>query len=109
MVGRPISSFRWRARALLDHTWPHNVRELENVLQRAIVLGGERVERRHLPELGPFDLSRDTEEGGYSEDARRDQLESLLMLHKGNISAVARSMGKERVQIRRWLRRFGWD
>jgi DNA-binding NtrC family response regulator len=44
-------------RALMNHGWNGNVRELENVLERAMILGGgdgadEMVER--LPELGVF-------------------------------------------------------
>ncbi len=39
--------------------------------------------------------------------ARRDQLAALLAEHQGNISAVARAMGKARMQIQRWLKRYG--
>jgi len=31
----------------------------------------------------------------------------LMEEHERNVSAVARTMGKDRTQIRRWLRRFG--
>jgi len=34
------------------------------------------------------------------------ELERLFELHGYNITAVARAMGKERVQIRRWVKRF---
>jgi transposase-like protein len=33
----------------------------------------------------------------------------LLEEHAGNISAVARACGRQRVQIHRWIRRFGID
>jgi len=38
--------------------------------------------------------------------ARRAQLVELLQQHAGNISAVARVMGKARMQIQRWLKRY---
>jgi len=42
------------------------------------------------------------------EDARlRDELVSALARTKGNVSEVARSMGKTRMQIHRWMKRFG--
>jgi len=44
-----------------------------------------------------------------SDEALRSQLTGLLQQHKGNVSAVARSLSKERVQIRRWCRRFSID
>jgi DNA-binding NtrC family response regulator len=36
--------------ALLDHHWPGNIRELRNVIERAVVIcEGEQIEKRHLP------------------------------------------------------------
>ena len=34
---------------------------------------------------------------------------SQLERHDGNISAVAKALGKERMQIHRWMKRFGID
>ncbi|MEZ4753014.1 MAG: sigma 54-interacting transcriptional regulator [Bdellovibrionota bacterium] len=36
---------------LLDYKYPGNVRELENILERAIVLGGEAILPKHLPDF----------------------------------------------------------
>ena len=41
-----------------------------------------------------------------SEEIRK-HLISLLTAHQGNLSAVARAWGKERMQIHRWMRKFG--
>ncbi len=38
-----------------------------------------------------------------------DELRALLLRHKGNIAAVGRELGKERMQIHRWLKRYGID
>ncbi len=36
-----------------------------------------------------------------------DELRALLTRHKGNVAAVGRELGKERMQIHRWLKKFG--
>jgi len=98
------------ARALLLYRWPLNVRELERALEAASVLTSDGViQREHLPasvggdapaaDRAPADL-------GPEDAALRAKLLLLLEQHAGNISAVAREMGKARVQIRRWIKRF---
>ncbi len=38
-----------------------------------------------------------------------EELRALLVQHKGNVAAVGRVFGKERMQVHRWLKRFGID
>jgi transcriptional regulator of acetoin/glycerol metabolism len=38
-----------------------------------------------------------------------DELKELLVRHKGNIAAVGRELGKERMQIHRWLKKYEID
>jgi len=104
------------ARALFAHEWPLNVRELEKALQAAVVLAaGEAVAVWHLPEAVRGAALDSSSSGGsakpLSEEDRalRADLEARFREHKGNISAVARSMGKARMQIQRWVKRLGLD
>ena len=39
--------------------------------------------------------------------AKEPELRALLSRHKGNVAAVGRELGKERMQIHRWLKKFG--
>ncbi len=95
---------REAARALFLYAWPHNIRELEQALRAAAALAsGLRIAPGHLPEAV---RGRPTTEG---DQRARDELIRLLAEHGGNVSAVARVMGKARVQIRRWCRRYGID
>jgi MoxR-like ATPase len=99
------------ARALVAHPWPGNVRELESALSRALALAGDgRITEDGLSlalpaaeaeaPVGPLD----------EEEAElRDRLVAELRSHGGNVSEVARSMGKARMQVQRWMRRFGVD
>ena len=43
------------------------------------------------------------------EPPTEQQLRDLLKLHAGNITKVARELGKERMQVHRWLRRYSID
>jgi len=97
---------REAARALLRHSWRLNVRELEQCLRTACTVAGtERIGLVHLPE----EVRLAAEALGPDDDGLERELIRLLGLHAGNVSAVARDLGKARVQIRRWCRRFGLD
>jgi transcriptional regulator with GAF, ATPase, and Fis domain len=37
------------------------------------------------------------------------ELRALLAQHKGNVAAVGREFGKERMQVHRWMKRYGID
>ena len=101
------------ARALMLHDWPFNVRELEKALESALVMAkGPRVELEHLPESlrKTPDVRRRpaaSEELSEEDRKRRDEVAALLIKHHGNVSAVAREMGKARMQVQRWMKRFG--
>ena len=108
------------ARALFQHRWPMNVRELEKALEVASVLApGGRVERSQLPpalrgEVGapaPAGVERTPRPRPLTaeDEARREELSRLLREHQGNVSAVARAMGVARMQIHRYLRRYQID
>ena len=39
----------------------------------------------------------------------KDEICALLREHGGNVSAVARALGKARMQVQRWLKRYQVD
>jgi DNA-binding NtrC family response regulator len=105
------------ARALFRHSWPLNVRELEKCLATTAVLAGEEpAELEHLPAAvrsaagvqPPSSADAPAPESDRRR-ARRDELTALLAEHGGNVSAVARALGKPRTQVQRWIKRFGLD
>jgi hypothetical protein len=59
-----------------------------------------------LPSKTPF-CARSARRLVQNQLARRDGLQALMVQHHGNISAIVRHLGKERTQIRRWIRYFG--
>ena len=105
-------------RALLRYAWPLNIRELHHCLARAIALTPSEgiLELSHLPKQVALAASAETtaeevEPGeNVDQDARlRAQLDTLLTAHEGNVAEVARAMGKARMQVHRWMKRYELD
>ncbi|MBL8627568.1 MAG: sigma 54-interacting transcriptional regulator [Myxococcales bacterium] len=97
------------ARLLFAYAWPHNVRELEKTIASALALAPDRP-------IGVDDLPPAVRRGVVAppappedDDALRARLVALLAEHQGNVAAVARALGKERMQIHRWAKRLGID
>jgi DNA-binding NtrC family response regulator len=100
------------AQALLEHDWPLNVRELEQALAGALALSaGRPIERAHLPRALRADDSPAAPQRELTADEQRhrEELAALLTQHRGNLSAVARAIGKGRTQVVRWMERYGLD
>src|SRR4051812_782652 len=96
------------ARALLDYDWPLNVREIEQALAGALALSGVGpLTREHLPPALRNEPAAGGRELTDEELRHREELIDLLCHHKGNLSAVARAVGKGRTQVVRWIARYG--
>jgi serine/threonine protein kinase len=66
--------------------------ELASVVERAMARG------EGGPAAAPADAA-----------SLEPRLRELLAQHQGNLSAVAAALGKDRVQIRRWMKKLGLD
>jgi DNA-binding NtrC family response regulator len=101
------------ARALLGYAWPLNIRELYQAMASAVALAAEDViEPQHLPaELfaPPVPPSTPPASAPAADQVLRDRIIALLHEHRGNVTAVARTLGKAPAQIHRWMNRFQID
>lgn len=93
---------------LYQYDWPLNIRELERALTAASV--GPKVQVQDLPrrmrETAPPASERVVQLS--SQDAAlKARLANAISVHDGNLSAVARELGRDRKQIQRWVKRFG--
>lgn len=96
-------------RKLLAHTWPGNIRELEGVLQRAVLHSGGAVIQAHHVELAGS-IAAEKAPGTLSQakmaamqQFERTYLINLLTVHHGNITHAAKAAGKERRTFQRLL------
>ena len=122
-------------RLVLRYSWPLNVRELRRALLSAADLaaiesaGEVVIAPRHLPQnvrdaRRPRPTPAPAEEEAApprappparqrqlspAEAQQRDRMVELLRRLDGNVSAVAREMGKGRTQVQRWIARYGID
>jgi transcriptional regulator with AAA-type ATPase domain len=105
-------------RRLLAYPWRSNIRELEQMLLRALTLAdGGLIEPEHLLHGGSGENSLTTEPHSarrfppLSEEEAKLRAELVLQLerHHGSVSDVARTLGKARMQIHRWMKRFEID
>ncbi len=113
-------------RALFSYDWPLNIRELEQALSVAAVLAtDDMVKLEHLPEtlrkamktprtsarpeksVPPAAPGSAAPSAETADAVLKDRLVASLTAHKGNVSEVARAMGRTRMQIHRWMKRWG--
>jgi len=98
-------------RRLLAYSWPLNIRELQQCLSVAAALAPCGViEVEHMPIVSgsaprPAVIEQDLDDP----ETLRKTLIALLEQHRGNITYVARDLGKARMQIHRWMQRFDLD
>jgi sigma-54 dependent transcriptional regulator, acetoin dehydrogenase operon transcriptional activator AcoR len=100
------------ARGLLRAGWPGNVRELEHaVAAAALRAGGRAIALDDIEGVAPAPAPPAPGRSAWSTaDAElRARLVHALASHHGNISAVARALGRDRKQIHRWIARLAID
>ncbi len=109
LQGRQVSGFTDEALALLArHRFPGNVRELENLVERAFVICGDGpIDVPHLPEelRGPVETTAASSSPLLQAEARA--LSSALHRHRGNRAAVASELGIHRATLYRKMREHG--
>jgi len=89
------------------HDWPGNVRELQNLLERLMIMSGERITVLDLPEEFLAVPERDGASGSslkeHRDRAERDYIVATLRRHNGNVSQAAIELGVGRTYLHRRL------
>lgn len=107
-----IQSIAKDALDLLElYKYPGNVRELENIIERAVVMcNGDTILTRHLPAdiaTGGLTVKRmEKEEWITLDEYEKDYIERVLEHTRGNKTQAAKVLGIDRVSLWRKLNRF---
>jgi DNA-binding NtrC family response regulator len=106
--GKPLMSFDNAAmQALLEHPWPGNIRELDHVVERAVLLAqGEQVRAIDLA-LRAGTVPGPRAEEVTLEEAERVLIQKALSRYDGNVSHAAKALGISRSALYRRLAAHG--
>ena len=112
-MGRRIEGFSDAAKkALLEYSWPGNIRELKNVVERAVVLNTK--DRIETTDLALTPATEGLQAGGQNDDPvemtlaalEQSHIERVLRHTDGNKSRASAILGIERSTLDRKLKRF---
>jgi len=103
---------------LIEYEWPGNIRELKNIIERAIILENEEVLLlEHLPQelvakaggcgVGPINI-RLPAEGIDIEDVERELIRQSLEISEGNQSKAAKKLNLGIDAFRYRMKKFGF-
>lgn len=93
------------------HAWPGNIRELENAIERAVILcNGDTIRPDHLM-LRPLSTGKPSVSSTFPVTASLGEIEKIhiertLLHHKWNQSAAAAVLGIDRKTLRNKIREF---
>lgn len=107
-LGRDVQVTEEGLQLLKGHAFPGNVRELRNVLTRAFVLGGPKIDTSTI-QFSPWATSSasTSQVGSVLKQTERSILKEAFERLSGNRSAMARELGVPRTTLHYKLRRFG--
>jgi transcriptional regulator with PAS, ATPase and Fis domain len=116
-TARKVTGFTDEAIAALEgYGWPGNIRELQNVVERAVLLGkGELITPTDLPrEIGIGSTVR-ASRGGHRtlkealEEPERQIILEVLEAHAWNRNATADALGVNRTTLYKKMKRLGLE
>ena len=95
------------SRALADHAWPGNIRELDHAVERGVLMGEPpSIKAADLGLRGGSESTARVEDMSL-EDVERFLIRKAMARHEGNVSHAAKALGLSRSALYRRLQHFG--
>jgi DNA-binding NtrC family response regulator len=110
-LGKTVPRFSEKAmEAMQNYAWPGNARELENVIQRIVVMNDEQIiEVPDLPSFARFSALRTTGVNRTLAEVEADHIRNVLANAGGNRTQAAQILGIDRKTLRKKIGRYGLD
>jgi PAS domain S-box-containing protein len=112
LKGKCIAGISEEALAVfMQHHWPGNIRELENVIEHASILSGSGlIGIEHLPEnLVPADVREMPRPGKTLAEMEARYIVQALKRNKGRKGATAQELGIDKSTLWRKVKKYGID
>ena len=93
--------------AMLDHPWQGNVRELNHVVERSVLMAGDKCVRMQDLALRAASHGQTRMEDMSLEDVEAFLIKKALARYAGNVSQAANALGLSRSALYRRLQRYG--
>ena len=88
---------------LSRYDWPGNIRELENVIQRAVIMSDKSIEVEHLPDTLKFNIDFPDEKLLPLKEIEKRHIQKVLNATNNNKTKAAEILGIDRKTIRQKL------
>ncbi len=110
-LGKPVLRFSEKAmEAMQNYAWPGNARELENAIQRIVVMSDEQIiEVPDLPSFARFSALRTTGVNRTLAEVEADHIRNVLANVDGNKTQAAQILAIDRKTLRKKIAQYGLD
>ena len=95
-------------RKLKKYNWPGNIRELQHIIERAVIMSSEDVLNANDFILAISDKSSYNKNNLNLEDIEKQAIEKALKKHRFNVSAAAKELGLGRTTMYRKMTKYGF-
>ena len=84
--------------ALIDHDWPGNIRELENVIQRAVIMSASEIDLAQLPDWLKYKVPASDSGFVSLKEMEKQYISKVLASVENNKTRAAEILGIDRQQ-----------